>query len=273
MIKYIIVDDEHMAHEIIKSYSDMLPNMDLVQNCYDAFEAAAFLSKQSVDLMFLDLNMPKLKGFDFLKTLSHPPKVIVTTAYQEYALQGYELNVVDYLLKPFSLERFMQAVNKASLSSTSSIASPLPSSTNTIAKSIYVKSNKKYIQLFIDNIQYIEAAGNYIKVITTKESIMVREKISDFLERLPKELFLRVHKSYVVAVSHIKVVEGNRIMIHNQQVPIGTMYKENIMKLFTQKWKVVFMTFVKLWFWVIFSGKKTLRRPIIFLIFHSFEPV
>jgi len=235
MIKYIIVDDEHMAHEIIKSYSDMLPNMVLVQNCYDAFEAAAFLNKQRVDLMFLDLNMPKLKGFDFLKTLSQPPKVIVTTAYQEYALQGYELNVVDYLLKPFSLERFMQAVNKASLSSTPPIASTVVSPTNTIGKSIYVKSNKKYIQLLIDDIQFIEAAGNYIKVITREETIMVRDKISDFSARLPNELFLRVHKSYVVAVNHIKVVEGNRIRIDNQQVPIGTMYKENIMKLFTQK--------------------------------------
>jgi len=235
MIKYIIVDDEHMAHEIIKSYSDMLPNMVLVQNCYDAFEAAAFLSKQSVDLMFLDLNMPKLKGFDFLKTLSHPPKVIVTTAYQEYALQGYELNVIDYLLKPFSLERFMQAVNKASLNAPPSIVANTPSTSSTTRKSIYVKSNKKYIQLFIDDIQYIEAAGNYIKVITTEETIIVRDKISDFLARLPNEIFLRVHKSYVVAVNHIKVVEGNRIMINDQQVPIGTMYKENIMKLFTQK--------------------------------------
>ncbi|UZJ63145.1 response regulator [Sphingobacterium sp. KU25419] len=113
MISYLIIDDEHIAHDIIKGYSDLIPNMQLQKNCYDALEAFEFLNKNKVDLIFLDLNMPVLKGFEFLKTLQSPPKVIVTTAYQEFALEGYEHNISDYLLKPFGFERFLKAVNKA----------------------------------------------------------------------------------------------------------------------------------------------------------------
>ncbi len=113
MIKYLIIDDEYIAHDIIKGYCDLLPNLKLMKNCYDALEAFEYLQEQEVDLIFLDLNMPKLKGFDFLKTLKAPPKVIVTTAYKEYALEGYELNISDYLLKPFGFERFLKAVNKS----------------------------------------------------------------------------------------------------------------------------------------------------------------
>jgi len=113
MIRYLIIDDEHIAHDIIKGYCDMLPNMQLMEHCYDALEALDYLNSNSVDLIFLDINMPKLKGFDFLKTLSSKPKVIVTTAYKEHALEGYELEITDYLLKPFSFERFLKAVNKA----------------------------------------------------------------------------------------------------------------------------------------------------------------
>ena len=112
MIKYLIIDDEYIAHDIIKGYCDLLPNMQLMKNCYDALEAIEYLNSNNVDLIFLDLNMPKLKGFEFLKTLSSPPKVIVTTAYKEFALEGYELNISDYLLKPFGFERFLKAINK-----------------------------------------------------------------------------------------------------------------------------------------------------------------
>ena len=112
MIKYLIIDDEYIAHDIIKGYCDLLPNMQLMKNCYDALEAIEYLNNNRVDLIFLDLNMPKLKGFEFLKTLTTPPKVIVTTAYKEFALEGYELNISDYLLKPFGFERFLKAINK-----------------------------------------------------------------------------------------------------------------------------------------------------------------
>ena len=228
MIRYLIIDDEHIAHEIIKGYCDLLPNMELQKNCYDALDALQYMNDHDVDLIFLDLNMPKLKGFDFLKTLVSPPKVIVTTAYSEFALQGYELNVVDYLLKPFSFERFLKAMNKAVSSPGKNQGSMSGGISPTTVKRIFLRVEKKYIQLVIDGILYIEGAGNYTKVITTEETITTREKFSNLFKSLPTDDFLQVHKSFAVATKHIKSVEGNRIAIGDHIVPIGKVYKMNV---------------------------------------------
>jgi len=231
MIKYLIVDDEHIAHDIIQGYCDKVPNMKLMSNCYDALEAIAYLREQQVDLIFLDLNLPKLKGFEFLKTLSSPPKVIVTTAYQEYALEGYELNVIDYLLKPFSFERFLKALNKVVKVNENTIIEKSVSTKS--LDQIFLYSDKKHFQVTISNILYIEAAGNYSKVITKEENHLVREKISDLLLKLPNEQFLRVHKSFLVAKQHINNIEGNRIKILEHLIPIGQIYKANVTKILT----------------------------------------
>ncbi len=157
MIKYLIIDDEHIAHDIIKGYCDIMPNMELMKHCYDAIEALEYLNQNTVDLIFLDLNMPKLKGFEFLKTLASPPEVIVTTAYSEFALESYELNVVDYLLKPFSFERFLKAVNK--VEGSKSIIIPTSSEGNdATTERIFLRQKKSYIQVDLDSILYIEAA-------------------------------------------------------------------------------------------------------------------
>ncbi|MFT4576681.1 MAG: DNA-binding LytR/AlgR family response regulator [Polaribacter sp.] len=230
MIKYLIIDDEYIAHDIIKGYCDLLPNMQLMKNCYDAIEAIEYLNNNTVDLIFLDLNMPKLKGFEFLKTLRFPPKVIVTTAYSEFALEGYELNVSDYLLKPFSFERFLKAINKT-VSATSKTTTAIVHQKDTVSKSIFLRSNNKYIQVAIDTIQYIEAAGNYTKVITINETITIREKVSDVLELLNDIGFIQVHKSFAVSKKHIKSIEGNRIFISENIIPIGKTYKANIIQL------------------------------------------
>jgi len=230
MIKYIIIDDEPIAHDIIKGYCNMLPNMQLMSHCYDAIEALEYLSKNKVDLIFLDLNMPKLKGFDFLKTLPSPPKVIVTTAYSEFALEGYELNVTDYLLKPFSFERFLKAINKvigSSVAANQSSSEENEATTN----QIFLRQNKSYIQVDIETILYIEASGNYTKIVTTDDTITIREKISDMLETLPENGFLQVHKSFAIATGHINKIEGNRIYIGDNIIPIGKMYKLHINKL------------------------------------------
>ena len=231
MITYLSIDDEHVAHDIIKDYCDMLPNFELQKKCYDALEALQYLSEHEVDLIFLDLNMPKLKGFDFLKTLSSPPKVIVTTAYSEFALEGYELNVVDYLLKPFSFERFLKAINKAvglaKATTPPSKSAEIASQTN----SIFIRSDKKYVQITIDDILYIEASGNYTKLILPEETITTREKISDLLISLDSDNFLQVHKSFAVATNRIKSIEGNRIKIGEHIIPIGKMYKMNVNRL------------------------------------------
>ena len=229
MITYLIIDDEYIAHDIIKGYCDVLPNMRLIKNCYDGLEAFEYLIKNEVDLIFLDLNMPKLKGFDFLKTLKNPPKVIVTTAYQEFALEGYELNISDYLLKPFGFDRFLKAINKTFSSPV--VIPSVSNQNNEISKRIFLRSNKTYIQIEIDTILFIEASGNYTKVITTLETITIREKISKALELLPKENLLQVHKSFAVAPKQIKKIEGNRIYVADHIIPIRKMFKTNVIQL------------------------------------------
>ena len=231
MLKYLIIDDEYIAHEIIQEYAGMLPNLELVKNCYDALEALTYLQSHQVDLIFLDLNMPKIKGFEFLRTLSNPPQVIVTTAYQEYALEGYELNVVDYLLKPFSFERFLKAMNKVTNATTSKKIITPTEKLNESKDTLFLRSNKKYTQVQIQDILFLEAAGNYSKVQTLEEQIMVRVKISDLLKQLPKANFLQTHKSFVVSIKHIRNIEGNRIFIKKHIVPIGKLYKMQVLQL------------------------------------------
>lgn len=229
MITYLIIDDEHMAHDIIKGYCDLLPNMKLMKNCYDGLEAFEYLQQQEVDLIFLDLNMPKLKGFEFLKALKNPPKVIVTTAYKEFALEGYELNISDYLLKPFGFDRFLKAINKTFSSPLSSVKA---SGTGTdTSKRIFLQTKNTYTQLKLDDILFMEASGNYTKVFSTNETLTIREKISSLLELLPKEDFIQVHKSFAIAPKHINVIEGNQIFIKDAIIPIGKMYKTNVIQL------------------------------------------
>ena len=228
MIKYIIVDDEPIAHDIIKGYCDALPNLSFVQDCYDAIEAMECLRNNEVDLIFLDLNMPKLKGFEFLKALPQAPNVIVTTAYQEHALEGYELNIVDYLLKPFSFERFVKAVNKIEISKDE----PKISNVKREDESLFLRSNKKIVQIITSDVLFIEATGNYIKIVLTDNEIMVREKISDIINLLPENEFMQVHKSFVIAKKHINEIEGNRILIKDYVIPVGKTYKLNLNKLF-----------------------------------------
>ncbi|MCX2679071.1 LytTR family DNA-binding domain-containing protein [Galbibacter sp. EGI 63066] len=223
------MDDEDIAHDIIKGYADLLPNLKLVQHCYDAIEANECLKKNKVDLIFLDLNMPKLKGFEFLKSLLHPPKVIVTTAYQEHALEGYELNIVDYLLKPFSFERFMKAINK--IKDEKRAAQNLKIKKSGEDKRLFLYANKKHIQLILDDILFVEADGNYCKVVSKVDEIRIRTKLSDFIKILPESIFFQTHKSFIVSKKHIKTIEGNRISLSSYKIPIGKVYKASIKEL------------------------------------------
>ncbi|WP_428236561.1 LytR/AlgR family response regulator transcription factor [Gracilimonas sp.] len=240
MISYLIIDDEYLAHEVIREYCDMLPYLQLAKSCYNALEAAEYLREHKVDVIFLDLNMPKLKGFEFLKTLVAPPKVIVTTAYSEFALEGYELNVADYLLKPFSFERFLKAVNKATSSiktsgggSGSNVVISDPGNAGDKPGTVFLHENKKYVQVTIDDILYLEASGNYVKVITGSDTITVRETIAEMLDILSTGDFTQVHKSFVVSVQHIKSIQGNRILLkYDHSIPIGKVYKMNVNGLF-----------------------------------------
>ncbi len=232
MLKYIIVDDEPLAHEIIEEFCKVLPHLQLEKNCYNAMEAMQFLNANTVDFIFLDINMPKLKGLDFLKTLNHPPKTIITTAYKEYALEGYELNVVDYLLKPFSFDRLVKAVNKVSESTTANAETKEMPNTTESSTRFFVKGDKKHHQIDLVNLLYIEAYGNYTKLFLIDEMIVSHEKISSFEELLPSNNFLRVHKSFIVAKNKIKFIEGNRIFINEHKIPIGQTYKSRVNDLY-----------------------------------------
>ena len=228
MIQYAIIDDEPLAHEIIEGFADALQHLKKVGNCYDAFEAIKLLQEQQVDMLFLDINMPKLSGFEFLKTVSIPPKVIITSAYKEFALDGYEFDVVDYLLKPFSFERFVKAVNKVSF--------PKPElklSKEDKLKHIYIKGDKRHHRVNIDDILYIEASGNYCKVVLEDEIIVTLQKISDFETKLSSH-FIRTHKSFIISKNKIKAIEGNIIHLKEHKIPIGLTYKSVVKHLYTK---------------------------------------
>lgn len=229
MIKYVIIDDEPLAHEIIEGFAEDLPNLKKAGNCYNAFEAIQLLQETKVDLLFLDINMPKLSGFEMLKTISNPPKVIVTSAYKEYAMDGYKLNVTDYLLKPFSFARFLQAINKLVLSKGDVESSKIEPSAS---QQIFIKGDKKQHQIDLQDVLFIEAFGNYCKVLLKDKMIITLQKISEFENMLPSSNFLRVHKSFIVSKSKINTIEGNQLHISNHKIPVGQTYKKIIKQLY-----------------------------------------
>ena len=227
MISYCIIDDEPIAHRIIEGYCAELPHLRKIGNAYNALEASEMVTQQKVDLIFLDLNMPKMTGFEWLKTLAKPTKIIVTTAHKEHALEGYELDITDYLLKPFSFARFLKAVNKVGQREKTSSEEFLKS--NTIANShFFIKGDKTYHQIDTSELLFIEAYGNYTKVFLIEEMILSHSKISTLEKLLPKSDFLRVHKSFLVAKDKIKRIQGNRIYLQDHKIPIGQTYGSSI---------------------------------------------
>lgn len=232
-MNYLIVDDEPIGHRIIEGYCAELPHLKKVGNAYNAFEAAAIVTQEKIDLVFLDLNMPKMTGFEWLKTLTSPPKIIVTTAYQEYALEGYELDIVDYLLKPFSFPRFLKAVTKASAEEKS--VQSISTDRKGEEGRFFLKGDKKYHQIHVDDIRYIEAYGNYTKVFLAESMIISHEKISTLEKVLPRHNFLRVHKSFLVAIDKISHIQGNQIYLEDSKVPIGQTYRSRINQLLDKR--------------------------------------
>jgi len=221
-LRYLIVDDEPIAHQIIESMCRDLPFMSLQGNCYDAFQALEILNQAPVDLIFLDIRMPKLAGFDFLRTLELPPQIIVISAHEAYALEGYDLHICDYLLKPFTFERFLRAVNKARAAV--SVARGEPGAT------LFLKDGKKHHQVRLRDILYVEACGNYCLIHQENGKLITQEKISSLAEQLPVD-FTRVHKSFIVAVQKIDAIEGDEIHLGSRRIPIGRVYRPNIQKL------------------------------------------
>lgn len=227
-MKCIIVDDEPLAIEILESYVARVDELELVGTFRNAIAAFTFVQQNPVDLIFLDIEMPKLSGIEFLKTLKVHPKVIITTAYRDYAIQGFELEVVDYLLKPIPFERFLKSVGKV-LSSRPEI-SPVSGITPVQENFIYFKVDKKMVKTKIADILYIESIKDYVKVRTTEKEIITQQKISYLDESLPRAQFLRVHRSFIVNTDRIDAYTATDVEISKFKVPIGRNYKNDVMK-------------------------------------------
>lgn len=229
----LIVDDEPLARELIKGYVAKLENFEIVAECSDAMKALNALRAKPVDLIFMDIQMPQITGIEFLKTLKHAPKVIITTAYREYALDGFELDVVDYLLKPITFERFLKSVNKFYQMNQDDVQ--LVSGQNgekvTDETFIYVKENKKVIKIYLSEIKYIEGLSEYVQIYTDKRKVIVKTSLTQMEEKLPAEQFLRIHKSYIISVNKIEAFTANTIEIQNKELPIGRSYKNVVLNL------------------------------------------
>jgi DNA-binding LytR/AlgR family response regulator len=237
-IRCLIVDDEPLALDVLEAYIDKIDNLQLVGRLDNAIEAFNLLNREAVDLLFLDIQMPKLTGIELLRNISHPPQVIFTTAYRDYALQGYELDVVDYLLKPISFDRFLRAVNKVYQAS----GSPLPvMSTAALPQVpvslpsyeeafIYLKADKKMIKVLLSDILYIESLKDYVKVRTRDKTVTAYQRISYMEEKLPEDRFMRIHRSFIVALDKVEAYCSPWVEVGSKEIPIGRNYRSEVLK-------------------------------------------
>jgi len=236
MINVIIVEDEPLAQEILESYVAKMPQLKLLAKCANAIEASNALKEHDVDLIFLDIQMPQITGIEFLKSLSNPPLTIFTTALPNYAVEGFELDAVDYLVKPIPLERFMKAVGKAEEILARDISSNLG---NDGEDFIFVKSDKKLIKIKYDDIIYIEGLKDYVIIRMANSKVITLQTMKSLEAKLPDNLFKRIHRSYIVAIDKIDALVGNSIEVTEKGaskiIPVGKNYKDDILKIINSK--------------------------------------
>lgn len=226
-LKCLVVDDEPIAQEILISFIQKIDFLELIQTANNALEALKFLYKTKVDLLFLDIKMPALNGLDMLKSLENPPSVILTTAFSEYALESYEFGVKDYLLKPIAFERFVKAVNKVAHEKEFKIQQEVTEQYPVEQKFMFFKVDKKFFRFYFEEILFFEGCGNYVKIHTSNNHpIMILDKLSDLEKKLSKHNFIRIHKSFLVNLLHVKEIEGNRTFIEQSEIPIGASYRD-----------------------------------------------
>jgi DNA-binding LytR/AlgR family response regulator len=238
MLKVIIVDDEPLALDVLETYISQMPQLQLVQRCSNALEANEALKIHDIDLMFLDIQMPQLTGVDFVKTLSNPPMVVFTTAYPNYAIQGFDLNALDYLLKPISLDRFMKAVNKAIEQDELAHQDPAPPTTAAFNEGLdffFVKADKKLVKVNFEDIIYIEGLKDYVIIRLVNGRVITLQTMKSLEERLPRNRFKRIHRSYIVGLDKIMAIEGNMVEVQEKDrpklLPIGKNYRDDLLEL------------------------------------------
>ena len=227
-IRCLLIDDEPIAQEIIESYIEKIDILEVAGKCRSASEAFTYLQTQNVDLIFLDIQMPEISGLEFIKILTNPnpPKIIITTAFREYAVDGFEMAVLDYLLKPISFDRFLRAIGKM-------LPTKKDEEGNNIANSnsepfIFLKEDRKLVKISLNEIIYLESQRDYVKIVTTTKQITTRHTLNYFEELLPSTLFLRIHRSFIAAVPKIESISENAIEVGGKELPIGGNYKQEI---------------------------------------------
>jgi DNA-binding LytR/AlgR family response regulator len=224
----IIVEDEPLAAEVLQDYIRQVPFLELRATCSDAIYAMEILQKEKIDLIFLDIHLPKLKGLDFIRTLRHPPQIIIVSAYHEYALQGYELSVIDYLLKPVEFSRFLSAVNKLKPVEQKEIMAK--SENGDGRPSLFFNVSKKKVKIYLDEILYIESLKEYIRISTRTRSILTKFQIGQIEEMLAKNNFIRVHRSFIIAKDKVDAFSATSVEVSGKQIPVGRSYKDIVQK-------------------------------------------
>lgn len=242
-IKCLIVDDEPLAIEILESFVERVDSLELVASCTNGVKAFDVLKKEQIDLLFLDIQMPKLTGIEFLKILNPAPKVVFTTAYRDYAVESYELNVVDYLLKPIAFDRFLMAINKVvevdSLK-TPSLQRNEPTTSEATEPYLFLKSDRKMVKVYLKEISYIESLKDYVRIkMEGGKEVISLQKISYLEKKLPADCFLRIHKSYIIATHKIQAFSASSIEMGEKEIPIGRSYKSEVMKVLEQDRSVI----------------------------------
>ncbi len=231
----LIVEDEPLAAEILQDYISQIPFLKCIHVCRDGIYALQFLQNEKIDVLFLDIHLPKIKGLDFLKSLTAPPQVIITTAYRDYALDGYEYNVVDYLLKPISFNRFVTAVNKIKNIAENNASAITPAAAIPAAPFLLININKKRIKIAEDDILFIESRREYVKIVTSTTSLFTKCTISQMEMQLNNKKFLRIHRSFIVAIDKMSAFTATTIEIGKQAIPIGRKYRETVQAVLEKK--------------------------------------
>jgi DNA-binding LytR/AlgR family response regulator len=238
-LKCLLVDDEPLALDVLESYIRRVDGLELVARCDNALQAFDLIQSQPIDLIFLDIQMPRLDGIEFLKTLQNPPKVVFTTAYRDFAIEAFELDALDYLLKPIPFSRFLKAVSKAFNLLQKPGPPPSPAALNASQEelpqlsgqeNIIVRADKKMIKIPLEDIQYIESLKDYVIIYLPGRRIVTKQKISYLEQKLPDGDFLRIHRSFLVAINKIQAFSPNHVEINNQELPIGRSYKSEVAK-------------------------------------------
>ena len=229
-LRCLLVDDEPPALEILRTYIQSTPMLEIAGECHHAMAAFDFIQKQPVDLIFLDINMPQLSGTDFLRALPSAPRVIFTTAFRDHAVDGFELGAVDYLLKPYSLDRFLRAVHRAIHPEMRSIPTPKESLTTEAERFLYVRADRKMVKVMVDDIRYVESLKDYVRLFLNDRQVITKQTITALEDMLPETDFMRVHRSFIVAINKIDSYSPSAVFIGKTEIPVGPLYKHELGK-------------------------------------------